>query len=110
MAHTEYHISKRLITLLLAFVLVLPSVVKFSHALSLHEHEICIGENQTHLHEIDLDCEFFKFKINHNSLVVFNNYDIDCPTPDNTLITEYYLYLISHQQDTFYLRGPPHLM
>ena len=52
-------------TLILVLALLTPSVVKAMHVFNNHQHEICYGENQKHLHKSDLDCEFYKFKISN---------------------------------------------
>ncbi len=87
----------------------LPIAVKFTHLLKHHEHEICLIENQSHFHEIDLDCEFYKFKINHNSIFEFFNYELKTTTETSTTKVNYYSFLKSHKQLTSSLRGPPHL-
>ncbi|MCK8480675.1 hypothetical protein [Psychroserpens algicola] len=111
MEKKEYHISFRIATLLIAFIMVLPSVVKLSHAITHdHQHEVCIEKNQTHFHKVDFDCEFYKFKINQNLFFEFTNYNIESSSYTNTSETAYYTYLKSHKQLTSFLRGPPHLM
>jgi hypothetical protein len=49
------------ITLVLAVLF--PSVVKMQHVFENHKHEVCKGEKQSHFHEIDFDCEFYKFNL-----------------------------------------------
>jgi len=110
MIYNEQHISKRLVTLLLAFVLFLPSVVKLSHALNHnHEHEICIEKNQTHFHNIDFDCEFYKFKLSSSLYLSIERFSIFEDVISNQLNVTYHTYIKSHQQLSFYLRGPPSL-
>ena len=48
------------ISLILSFVLLVPSAVKFLHIFENHQHETCLGEHTTHLHKVDKDCEFYK--------------------------------------------------
>lgn len=104
----QYHITFRIATLLLAFILILPSAVKLSHAITHdHDHEVCFEKNETHLHNVDFDCEFYKFKINQNLFFEFINYDFNSNFHLNTTEIAYYSYLKSHKNLTSFLRGPP---
>lgn len=109
MNNYKYQIAFRLATLFVVVCLILPTVVKFSHVFSHHEHEVCLGENQSHLHEIDMDCEFFKFKLSNSYYFIIETYDIHENIVSNKLQTKYHTYLKSHQQLSTYLRGPPSL-
>ena len=60
-AHIGYKIS--LIVLIIA--LLVPSFVKLAHAFEKHKHEVCTTPQKSHYHELDLDCEFYKFKLSH---------------------------------------------
>ncbi|MDG5491927.1 hypothetical protein [Psychroserpens sp. SPM9] len=101
------HISIQLASLVLAFVLLVPSVVKFSHALSNHEHEVCFDKDQTHFHKIDLDCEFYKFKLQTQTTKVIVDYDIYAIEANHKTINHYYSFLSNYQRLHFSLRGPP---
>lgn len=107
MNNYKHHIAYRLATLFVLVCLILPTVVKFSHVLSHHEHEVCLGENQSHFHEIDMDCEFFKFKLSNSYYFVLETYEFNENIVSNKLQTKYHTYLKSHQQLSTYLRGPP---
>ncbi len=87
----------------------LPTLVKFSHIFAHHEHEICLGKNQSHLHEIDTDCEFYKFSLGNSFYIKTNDFKLNFIVPSQVLNTEYHTYLKSHQQLSIYLRGPPNL-
>lgn len=106
----KQHTVFRIATLLIVVCLILPSVVKFSHVFADHEHEICLGENQSHLHEFDMDCEFYKFNLSHIFYFETDDFKIDFNVPTQLLNTKYHTYLKSHQQLSTYLRGPPYLM
>ena len=111
MAKKEHHISLHIASLLLALILILPSVVKFSHALNHdHEDEVCIVENQTHFHNIEFDCEIYKFKFNNELQFHVFTYDFNNIIPNCSSSNIYYSYLKSHQQLTSHLRGPPSLV
>ncbi|WP_052461047.1 hypothetical protein [Psychroserpens mesophilus] len=107
MNNYKQHITFRIATLLIVVCLVLPSVVKFTHVFAHHEHEVCLGENQSHLHELDSDCEFYKFNINHNTIL--SNFEfVTLEVHENqSIIASRYLFLSSFQKLHFSLRGPP---
>ena len=107
MTRFKQHIVLKIATLLITLTLILPSVVKFSHVFSHHEHEICLGENQTHLHTLDLDCSFYKFKLNHQFTIDFFSYELFSVQENHQVIVSQYEFLSPFQQLHFSLRGPP---
>ena len=58
------------LSIVLLCALLFPSAVKLTHAFKNHKHEICDGEKTAHFHEVDIDCDFYKF-----TLTTFN-YDV----------------------------------
>ncbi len=52
------------IAILLIAAVLLPTSVKFAHIFEDHKHELCEDFTTTHIHDLDLDCEFYKFKLN----------------------------------------------
>lgn len=112
MNYIKEHIIFKALTIMLVITLIVPSAVKFSHVFthSQHKHDVCKGEKTTHLHEIDIDCEFYKFQLNNHFLSQLEN--------DNWLQTPYYhevslltyKFLNSHRPLSFSLRGPPALV
>ncbi|NMH89414.1 hypothetical protein [Flavivirga algicola] len=112
MEQIKQHITFKITTLLLVAVLLVPTAVKFAHILSHHEHEheVCLGEQTTHLHEIDLDCEFYKFQLNNHFLLV-TDYDSCLYTlPNHKVLPLTYKFLNNYRQLSFSLRGPPVLI
>jgi len=94
----------------LVMTLLVPSFVKLAHAFVNHKHEICETPQKRHYHELDLDCEFYKFKLS----TAFNFQ----PTEFNFTVSTQIV-----QEDNFYksffnnlhiaqtsLRGPPQLI
>lgn len=108
MANKRHHISIRIVTLILAFVLVLPSAVKFTHALSQHEHDVCLEKHQTHFHNVDLDCEFFKFKIQTQHSAINVDYELFSVVDNHNISVSNYTFISDYQRLHFSLRGPPH--
>jgi hypothetical protein len=106
----KLHITLRITTIIIVACLLLPTGIKISHVFSHHEHEVCIGENQSHFHEIDMDCEFYKFNLNNNFYFKVVDYSIDFKIKTQTVNVKNYVYLKDHQYLSTYLRGPPYLM
>ncbi|GAA4898076.1 hypothetical protein GCM10023311_23590 [Flaviramulus aquimarinus] len=104
------HIAFKIFTLVLTVTLLVPSAVKFAHIFSHHEHEVCNGNPKTHFHKLDVDCEFYKFKLNSqfytaNEYVEFTVYNSYYKINKLT-----YNFLNNHRQLSFSLRGPPCLV
>lgn len=100
------------LALLLILSVLLPSAVKLSHVFNHHKHEVCQNDgdiNNTHFHELDLDCEFYKFKLSQNHYFLDYNYE-ESPELSSTIQTiSYYRSLYKLQLTTRFLRGPPTL-
>jgi hypothetical protein len=110
MGNLKEHIAFKIITLALVISIVIPSIVKFSHVFTHHDHKVCLGEKSTHIHEVDLDCDFHKFKLN-NSYYTFVQYqNLFHVTPHRKISTLTYKFLNNHQRLSFSLRGPPFLV
>ncbi len=88
-------------------MLLFPSMVKFNHIFENHKHDVCIDNSVDHLHELDLDCEFYKFNTPNQHLAEsFNDFFV-LKLERLSTNSSYYNYLNSHQQLSFKLRGPP---
>lgn len=110
MGNLKEHITFKIITLALVISIVIPSVVKFSHVFTHHEHKVCLGEKSTHIHEVDLDCDFHKFKLNNSYYPPLDYQSLFCETPYYKLSFLTYKFLNNHQPLSFSLRGPPILV
>jgi len=105
------HIAFKILTVVIVATLVFPTAVKFAHIFSHHKHEVCKNHKTTHLHKVDLDCDFLKFLLNnhstltnqYNPLFQISSYFYKIP-----VLT--YTYFNNHQQTSFSLRGPPELL
>lgn len=104
----QRHIAQ-LIILCLTVVLMLPSVVKFSHVLSHHEHEVCLDTSTSHFHEVDLDCEFYKFKLNTTYYQDLHHIEITPKEFIHNSEYSYYAFIRSHKRNSLAQRGPPSL-
>lgn len=104
------HIIQNIFAILLTASIAVPSLVKFSHIFESHKHEVCTNISTTHLHEFDIDCEFYKFKI---PIQTVTNCDIstliEIPFISKKVFN-YYTLLESSKFNFFEKRGPPLLM
>lgn len=108
MQKTLKNILFRSVTILVVMVLLAPSIVKLGHAFEDHKHEVCIDNSSSHLHTLDLECEFYKFNISNPLLLSKFQYEI--PLIDYFSITNtfgLYNFDYNHQQLYFSLRAPP---
>lgn len=103
-------ITFKLAALILVLALLIPSIVKFNHVFEEHVHEVCHGEKQTHLHTSDVDCEFYKFQLNHHFTIPVNATEVFIPKDNFQKTISQYYFLSEYQQLHFSLRGPPELV
>ena len=110
MSNLSQHICFRLLTITLVIALLLPSAVKLHHTFQNHKHDVCIDNSVNHLHELDLECEFYKFKLNTQFsvvatslefIIIKNNFKYNCSQ---------YHFISDYQKLHIALRGPPVLM
>ena len=110
MNFSKSHIAFKILTMLLVVLLWVPSAVKLAHVFEHHKHEICQGGDSTHIHSVDLDCEFQKFQINTSytlSKIVFEIFQLK---ENSKAIESQYIFLSNYQSLHFSLRGPPSLV
>lgn len=110
MQEVKKHIIFRCFTVLLACALFAPVVSKFVHVFEHHKHIVCKGNDSTHIHKVDLECEFYKFQLNHHFVLPFEK---------GVWLKAEYHYKISlltnkfhnnHRHLSYSLRGPPVLV
>jgi len=104
------HIVFKSVIIILIIALLVPSFVKFAHVFENHKHEVCKNPQNTHFHEVDLDCEFYLFKLNPQSPFVPEYFKIDGVLDDFKPIISQYYFVSDHQRLSFTLRGPPSLV
>lgn len=95
------------VTLVLVLAFLLPSAVKFMHIFEQHQHEICLGESDSHFHTQDVDCEFYKFKLNSPFTIPKNTIVLLAFSNIESAIPTHYSFLSEFQTLHFSLRGPP---
>lgn len=101
------HIVFKIATLTLVLALLTPTVLKFAHTFNHHEHEICKGEHQVHLHATDFDCSYHKFKLTNTFTIPEFSFDILSPEKGHKTIISQYFILSEFQRQHVLLRGPP---
>ena len=101
------HSAFKFLALIIVLALFAPAIVKFAHTFTHHEHKVCNGDETTHFHEVDLDCEFYKFQLNKNFTFSKNHIDLFVLQEDYKEIVSQYLFLSEYQRLHFSLRGPP---
>ena len=110
MRDKKEYIGYKGIILLLAIALLLPSAIKLAHAFASHNHEVCEFPQSTHYHEYEIDCEFYKFKLNPQisfDTEVYENV-INLDLIEQPIV--YYSYSKKSHVAAFRLRGPPTLL
>ncbi|MFI1772133.1 hypothetical protein [Thalassobellus citreus] len=104
------HIVFKIVTLSLVATLLVPTALKFAHIFAHHEHDICLGEKSTHLHELNTDCDFYKFKLNNNNYTLtFFDFSLFSPKEKHLKSVSQYQFLSDYQRLQTSLRGPPQI-
>ena len=109
MERFKKHIGFKIVTLSLVLTLLTPSAVKFIHFFNHHKHDICKGENQTHLHASDFDCSYHKFKLTVPFTIPAFTVELFIPEHGHKTIVSQYFFLSEFQRLQISLRGPPQI-
>jgi hypothetical protein len=104
------HIILRFVTITLVAALMTPLVVKLSHIYKDHVHEVCTSVQAEHLHEIDLDCEFYKFKVSNEFTYTIRSRTPVILTKEIKPVISQYNFISDFEKLSFALRGPPVLV
>ena len=110
MKETKAHIIYKSAVIALVVTLLLPSLVKFTHIFEDHKHEVCETPQKSHFHEFDIDCEFYKFKLNPQIYVITDVQYFTDTQANFKLIISQYQFISDYQRLSFSLRGPPSLV
>jgi hypothetical protein len=98
-----------LCSLLLVVSIFAPYAIKISHGIYEHKEFNCISHGELHIHEVEFDCDFQKFKLTTQFYPVFIDdlsvFSIALQGQDD----ERYIFLTKFQQFHFSLRGPPNI-
>lgn len=104
---TKIGVYHKIIGLIIALSFFAPASAKFVHLLNHKEHVVCKGENTTHFHALDIDCDFFKTKVHNQFLWKIDDF--------KTLAQQYYVPYFNNYSPSLYnvsvkhisLRAPP---
>lgn len=111
MSFKKLHSAFKIAAFSLALLLLVPTVVKFNHIFAHHKHDICLGETATHLHELNTDCDFYKFKLTNNTYThTFLEFNLFLEKEPTVNIVSQYHFLSKYQRLQIALRGPPALI
>ena len=99
-----------MVTLTLVLALFTPTVLKFAHIFDDHKHEICKGEYKVHLHKLDVDCTYHKFKLTKTFTIPEFSVEFFKPEHNHFIASTQYLFLSNTSALNFKLRGPPELI
>lgn len=110
MQKVKLHITFKIATLTLVMAFLLPTAVKFSHIFEHHQHIVCNDDITTHLHASDVDCDFYKFKLNTQYHSLFEYISAPLEVSYFKINSTLYSFLNNHRQLSFSLRGPPLLV
>jgi hypothetical protein len=96
--------------IVLVLAVLLPSVVKLTHVFNHHKHEVCNEKFDTHFHQSDLECDFYKFKLTtqyyfKNNLIQMVSIETNFKITDSQ-----YEFASNYQKLQTALRGPPRLI
>lgn len=110
MQYLKEHIIFKTLAIVLVISLITPTLVKFAHVFEDHKHEVCISKQQAHLHTLDIDCEFYKFKVNKSFTFNVVNYNLQSVVNNHKISSSQYQFISEYQRLSFALRGPPQLV
>ena len=96
-----------ILALLLVAAIFAPTAVKAAHALFDHQEQLCIDNSTTHVHEIEFDCDFQKFKLSPQHYPVFIKVQKLITPFTKEKDFNHYSFLSKYQKLPFALRGPP---
>jgi len=102
----------KVLAIVLVIAVLLPSAVKLNHIFTHHEHEVCDEKDalQTHFHELDVECDFYKFKLT-TQYYFQNELTTTIDAIDNFKISvSQYEFVSNYQKRHTALRGPPQMI
>ena len=97
---------------LLVLAVLLPSAVKLSHVFTHHTHEVCENDQSldTHFHESNIDCDFYKFKLTTQFYLQNKLVTLTSPEENFKITDSQYEFVSDYQKLQTALRGPPQMI
>lgn len=108
MMQLRQHIAFKISIYVLVAALFLPTAAKFAHLFNHHKHEVCNGEPAAHLHTLDLECDFYKFKVHTPFTVPQLTYSFEVVEANHKIPLLHYTSLKDYKPLYISLRAPPH--
>ena len=106
--YTIKHIISKSLALILVVTVLLPATVKALHVFENHKHEVCTDKTSDHhLHQLDVDCDFYKIKLNNSLSFSVFSYTLLEVKNNHKPIHSQYQFISSYQRLGIVLRGPP---
>lgn len=107
MQQLKEHKLFKIASLVLTLTILTPALVKLAHAFENHHHNTCTNTQTTHFHEFNLDCDFYKFKLQTQTFAEileldYCQYSIPKEKPKSA-----YASIINTSLRHSFLRGPP---
>lgn len=95
----------------LSAALLAPSFVKLAHDFDDHRHDVCkTPQSTSHYHELNWECEFYKFKLSEQYSFSVLNFDLVQYTFEIEYLHSQYQLDYSSNHFSNKLRGPPCLI
>ena len=110
MLQIKEHFASKILVVVLTIVLVIPIFVKLNHIFEDHKHEVCKTPYTKHFHELEIDCEFYDFRLNTEINYSVASVDIPFLREITQSIISQYRFVSNYQQLQFSLRGPPQIV
>ncbi len=110
MQQLKQHLAYKIIALSVLAALFAPSMMKFAHIFEHHNHIVCKGDSSTHFHQVDLECEFYKFQLNNHFYLPYENDNWLDVSHQYQISTLTYNFFYNNRQLSFSLRAPPILV
>ena len=107
MLQIKEHFASKILVVVLTIVLVTPIFVKLNHIFEDHKHEVCKTPYTKHFHELEIDCEFYDFRLNTEFSYSYGSLEIPFLKEISDSIISQYSFVSHYQQLQFSLRGPP---
>ena len=85
----------------------MPSLAKISHVIYEHNEIVCLDNSNSHVHQVEFDCELQKSKIFPQTYNELNETVAIKILEAHKQSTNYYAFLSDFQKLPFALRGPP---
>ena len=103
------NLLQKTLSIALLLALLLPFALKLEHIFEDHNHTICKSKTESHIHQLNDDCDFLNYTINSanspSNLVFETKIDLLFAEKNFTYLSVF----STSEKATSFLRGPPSL-